>query len=112
MPILYLPGISRPHLRAVETCPRHLQPLAELQYRGVLWSHRNGKDWTPAAFLQSSDGGVGVEVAGDSATRDALQLVLVKLADEPVADLQGQAPLSASYFRNLVEPDPVRSILL
>src|ERR1035441_4576392 len=30
-PILYLPGVSRQDLRAVETCPDHLKPLAELQ---------------------------------------------------------------------------------
>lgn len=33
VPIIYLPGVSRADLRAIETCPRELQPLAELQYR-------------------------------------------------------------------------------
>src|SRR6266436_9014779 len=33
VPILYLPGVSRHELRAVDECPRDLQPLAELQYR-------------------------------------------------------------------------------
>ena len=35
VPIIYLPGVSRADLRAIETCPRELQPLAELQYRGL-----------------------------------------------------------------------------
>ncbi len=42
-PILYLPGVSRQDLRAVETCPDHLKSLAELQYWGVLWSQLNAK---------------------------------------------------------------------
>ena len=37
-PIIYLPGVSRADLRAVEECPRELQPLAELQYWGVLFT--------------------------------------------------------------------------
>lgn len=42
--VLYLPGVSRSDLRAIESCPRELQPLAELQYRGVFWTQSNGKD--------------------------------------------------------------------
>ena len=52
-PILYLPGVSRQDLRAVESCPDHLKPLAELQYSGVIWSQINAKDWTILAFLKS-----------------------------------------------------------
>ncbi len=33
-PILYLPGVSRQDLRAVESCADNLKPLAELQYQG------------------------------------------------------------------------------
>jgi hypothetical protein len=64
VPIIYLPGISRQELRAIEECPDSLQPLAELQYRGVLWTHRNGRDWTVAAFLQNADAGLDVAVRG------------------------------------------------
>ena len=35
-PIIYLPGVGRQDLRAVESCPELLRPLAELQYRGVI----------------------------------------------------------------------------
>ena len=31
IPVVYLPGVGRLDLRALETCPKHLQPLAELQ---------------------------------------------------------------------------------
>ena len=60
IPVVYLPGISRAELRAIESCPRDLQPLAELQYRGVFWSQANAKDWTPSAFLSSKNGGLGM----------------------------------------------------
>jgi hypothetical protein len=46
VPIVYLPNISRQTLRAAADCPPLLQPLVELQYRGVVWTQRNGKDWT------------------------------------------------------------------
>ena len=39
-PILYLPGISRQALRAVQECPDSLKPLVELQYRGVCWTQK------------------------------------------------------------------------
>ncbi len=38
IPIVYLPGVTRPTLRATDECPPDLRPLAELQYRGVFWS--------------------------------------------------------------------------
>src|SRR6266566_9356270 len=72
-PIIYLPGVSKQEIRAIEETPKMLQPLAELQYRGVLWTHKNGRDWTIAAFIQSADGGLGIEVGTDSATKEALQ---------------------------------------
>src|SRR5690606_6312893 len=63
--VLYLPGVSRTDLRAIESCSRALQPLAELQYRGVFWSQANSKDWTISAFLGSRNGGLGLEVSPD-----------------------------------------------
>lgn len=99
-PVVYLPGVSRQDIRAVEDCPKVLQPLAELQYRGVLWTHKNGRDWTVAGFLQSAEGGLAIDVSGNGATREALQRALVKLADETVANLRKQAPLLARPARD------------
>ncbi len=111
VPILYLPGVSRQELRAVEDCPKTLQPLAELQYRGVIWTQKNGKDWTISAFLQSHDGGLGIEVSGDQATREALLRALSKLPNELVSELDKNAPLKASFFDSLVNPNKERSLL-
>jgi len=65
-PIFYLPGVSRQDLRAVQSCPDHLKPLAELQYRGTIWSQLNSKDWTILAFMGSEQGGLGLDVAKDN----------------------------------------------
>ena len=112
VPIVYLPGVSRQELRAIEECPRALQPLAELQYRGVLWAHKNGRDWTVAGFLQNTEGGLGIPVGADSATREALLRALPVLAREPLAHLRKEAPLRAPFLDALLNPDEVRRLLL
>ena len=66
VPVLYLPGYSRQDLRAVESCPEPIKLLAELQYRGVIWSQINAKDWTILAYLKSEQGGLGLDVALDN----------------------------------------------
>ena len=108
-PIFYLPGVSRQMLRAVESCPRHLQPLAELQYRGVLWSQQNARDWTVLALLKSKEG-LSLDVAQDKVTLDALQRALLMLADTPVDELKGRR-LEAADFNHLLSPDPARDLL-
>ena len=112
VPILYLPGISRADLRAIETCPRELQPLAELQYRGVFWSQANGKDWTVNAFLSAKKGGLGLDVAQDSATQEALKRVLAAgmLLERQVEDLQGKQ-INAAWLDLLVAKNPTRDVL-
>jgi hypothetical protein len=109
-PIVYLPGVSRPELRAVESCPPALQPLAGLQYLGAFWAHPNGKDWTVAAFLQSERGGLGLDLARDADILDMLRTALPELADQEVDRLRGKQ-LSAEDFQALVLPDPVRQLL-
>lgn len=111
-PVIYMPGISRQEIRAVEDCPKPLQPLAELQYRGVLWTQKNGRDWTIPAFVQSADGGLGIAVVGNGATKEALQRALLKLADEPLAVLGKEAPLRPAFLDALLNPDEVRRLLL
>ncbi|MBI4803781.1 MAG: BREX-1 system phosphatase PglZ type B [Desulfovibrio sp.] len=110
-PILYLPGVSRQDLRAVESCPDHLKPLAELQYRGVIWSQINAKDWTILAYLKSDQGGLGLDVAQDNDAKQAMQLVLSRLLEEDVKLLKGKR-LDKDYFNTLLTGgDPVRDVL-
>ena len=109
VPILYLPGVSRQDLRAGGDCPTAVQPLIELQYRGALWHQRNGRDWSVEAFLVSEDG-VGIEMALDHRTREAMERALPLLATEPLAPLRGRR-LDADDFDRLSVSDPVRDLL-
>jgi hypothetical protein len=109
-PIFYLPGISRDNLRAAEDCPQELTALVELQYRGAIWLHVNGKEWTPYAFLVSNHGGLGLDVAKDQATLDALAGALTSLMAEPFSQLQGRR-LDSEFFNGLVAPDPTGLLL-
>lgn len=109
-PVLYLPGVSRADLRAIESCPRHLQPIAELQYRGVFWTQVNSKDWTVNAFLGSKKGGLGLDVAQDKSTQEAMLRALDALMDTPIEQLAGKH-LKAADFDHLLVADPVRDVL-
>ena len=110
-PVIYLPGVSRLDLRAVEHCPKHLQPLAELQYRGVTWSQANGKDWTVNAFLTSKTGGLALDVGQDKATQTSLKRALHPLLETQIDILRGKR-LSASDFDSLLSPDVIKDLLL
>jgi hypothetical protein len=94
--------------------PDALKPLVELQYRGTVWTQKNGKDWTVRAFLVSDDGGLGLDVAEDSLTLQAIQGALKQLALTPVARLRGDPPkrLEAEDFDRLVIGDTPRDLLL
>ena len=109
VPTLYLPGVPRQSLRAGEDCPRELQPLVELQYRGRVWHQRNGRDWTVEAFLVSEDG-LGLDVAQDTKTRDASVRALSLLAEAPIEGLRGHR-LDADDFDRLAVSDPIRDLL-
>lgn len=109
LPIVLLPGVGRQDLRAGEHCPRALQPLVELMYRGTLWLQRGGHDWTATAFLGSPQA-LGLDVARDDATRDAMLRALPEVFDTPLPQLQGRR-LEAEDFDRLLSSDVVRDVL-
>jgi hypothetical protein len=109
-PIFYLPDVSREKLGTAEDCPKELTALVELQYRGVMWLHVNGKEWTPYAFLVSKHGGLGLDVAKDQATLDALAGALPSLMAEPLSRLHGRR-LDSEFFNGLVAPDATGLLL-
>ena len=88
--VVYLPGVSRSELRAVDTCPPELAPIAELQYRSQWFSHPNNRDWTVRALLSHPERGLGLRIADDADTSEALLLALDRLLDEPVDRLAKQ----------------------
>lgn len=111
VPIVYLPGVERRDLRAIATCPDELMPLAELQYRGCWWVYNNsGRDWTVNAFLTSDNGGLGLDVAKDEKSQQAMLRVLQEILGSKREDLANRR-LEASDFNKLVSNDPIRDVL-
>jgi len=82
----------------------------ELQYRGAMWLHVNGKDWTPFAFLISKNAGLDLDVAKDQATLDALAGALPSLMTEPINALRAGVSMRSS-FNALVAPDATGQLL-
>lgn len=111
VPVIYMPGVSRQTLRAVEECPDALKPLIELQFRGTVWTQKNGKDWTVRAFLVSDDGGLGLDVAEDRSTIQSMLGALSQLAVTPASRLSGRR-LEAEDFDKLMIGDTPRDLLL
>ena len=110
-PIFYLPAVSRQELGAPDTCPDRLKPLVELQFRGVCWTQKSGRDWTVEAFLVAKDGGLGLDVARDGDTRQSMLRALAELATTPVRALTGRR-IEAEDFDRLFSSDPDRDLLV
>ncbi len=108
LPIFYLPGVGRKTLREIEDAPEALAPLLELQFRGTVWFHPNGKDWTVLAFAQSR---LGMDVARDAATLAALRQALPEFARLRKVELNGRR-WEAGDFNRLLTPDPSRDLLI
>jgi hypothetical protein len=80
----------------VEDEPIHLQP--------------NGNDWGVAAFL-ASQRGLGLDIARDRATTEALLRALPEVALTPVAQLAAGRQLQADDFDRMLAADVVRDLL-
>lgn len=110
IPVVYLPGVGRDDVRAIEECPRELAPIAELQYRGQWFAHPSGKDWTVRAVLSNRERGLGHEIAEDAATSDTLLAAFGRLLELPTRRLKSQH-IDAEFLRRLLNPDPAGSLL-
>jgi hypothetical protein len=110
VPIIYLPGVSRDTMRALDTLAPDLAPLGALQHRCQWFSHPNGKDWTVRSLLSNKERGLGLNVAGDPATGEALVASLGPLLEQPIARLEARH-IDAGFLNGLLNPDPIRSLL-
>lgn len=110
VPVLHLPGVRREDLRAIEDCPRELAPIAELQYRGQWFAHPNGKDWTVRSFLSNRERGLGLDIAEDAGTSEALLGAFGELLSLPMRRLTSQY-IDAEFLQRLLNPDPVARLL-
>jgi hypothetical protein len=111
LPVVYLPGVSRRELSDTESLREELRPLAGLLVRSAVFAQRNGNDWTPFAFFTNAGYGLGLRVAADTDTREALRRSMPRLLDEDLESLRGR-DLTSLEFAALVVDDPVRDILL
>jgi len=110
-PIIYLPGVGRKDLRAIEQCPDELRPLAELQYRGCWWAYNTaGRDWSVGSFLTNPRVGLELDVAKDKKTQAAILKILPDLLETPSESLRGKK-LEAEDFIKIVMDDPAKDIL-
>ena len=111
IPVIHLPGVGQDDLDP-NASGDDIAPLIELRYRGAVWEQRNGKDWTPTAFLSAkpSHGGLGLEVSRDGATRAAVGDALPEVFGCRVADLRA-GRLDAAAVGRLAVPDPTRVLL-
>lgn len=108
-PIVYLPGVKRSDLQAREDCPDAIRPLVELMYRGVAWIQKNGSDWTARAFLGSNQS-LGLDLAGDHATNEAIVRALPEVLTLRIDQLRGRK-LTANEFDKLLSDDHIRELL-
>jgi hypothetical protein len=108
-PVIYLPGIARSVMRTVASVPADIGPIAELQFRAQWFSHPGDHDWTVRSFL-SNPAGLGLSVADSKDAGEAMLLALDHLLDLPIDQVSRQV-LDADFFRDLVNPDPVRTVL-
>lgn len=110
-PIVYLPGVPRSELRAIDSCPPELAPIAELQYRGLEFTRPKSKqEWSIRGLLTNVERGIGLTIVPGAETGNALLLALNQLLDEPV-DRLSQQVLDADFFTELVNPDPISTLL-
>ncbi|WP_419917289.1 BREX-1 system phosphatase PglZ type B [Candidatus Poriferisodalis sp.] len=109
-PVVYLPGVSRDSLRAIESVDAELAPLSALQHRCQWIGHPNGRDWTVRAMLANKERGLGLSVAADSETATALVDSLPELAGQNWNRLESKY-IDAAFLNRLLNPDLVRSLL-
>ena len=110
IPIIYLPGISKSDLKNIQNAGLDFQPLIEYQYTGTVFTQDNGREWTILAFVQNAESGLGLKVAQDIATRDALKKALPSIFQDPDV-LSSKAIIDAEYLNNQLFPDIVSNIL-
>lgn len=90
--------------------PEEARHLYALQFLGQFWTQLNAKDWTPAALLSSADGGLGLDLAKDNGTVQALATQLASVLESPDSSFQGKR-LEAADFNTLSVTDPAGMLL-
>lgn len=110
IPVIYLPGISKNELKNVQLAGLDFQPMIEYQYTGAVFLQENGREWTIMAMLQNPVAGLGLRVAQDNATKEALKKALPTIFQDPNV-LQGTSVVDAPFLHNQLFPDIIPMLL-
>ncbi|HOY12626.1 MAG TPA: BREX-1 system phosphatase PglZ type B [Saprospiraceae bacterium] len=110
IPIIYLPGVAKSDLRNVENAVFNFQPLLEYQYTGTLFIQENGREWSILAFVENPINGLGIKVAKDNATKEALKKTLFSIFQYRDV-LSNKTFIDADYLNNQLFPDIIPTIL-
>ena len=110
IPIIYLPNVAKADLRNVENAVFNFQPLLEYQYTGTLFTQENGREWSILAFVENPINGLGIKVAKDNATKEALKKTLPSIFQDSEV-LANKTIIDADYLNNQLFPDIIPSIL-
>ena len=110
IPIIYLPGVAKSDLRNVENAVFNFQPLLEYQYTGTMFLQENGREWSILAFVENSTSGLGVKMAKDNQTREALKKALPSIFQDKEV-LANKSIIDADYLNQQLFPDIIPSIL-
>lgn len=109
-PILYLPGFSKNDIKNIAGASVHLQPLMEYQYTGTVFTQANGREWTVLALLENQQIGLGLRIAQDNVTKEALVKALPVLFQDSEIPFP-QTLVDAQFLHGLLFPNVVPSIL-
>lgn len=110
IPIIYLPSMAKSDLRDVEHAVFNFQPLLEYQYTGTLFLQENGKEWSILAFVENPINGLGIKVAKDNATKDALKKTLPAIFQDREV-FANKTNIDADYLNNQLFLDIIPAIL-
>ena len=110
IPIIYLPNVSKSDLRNVGPTGFTFRPLVEYQYTGALFTQENGREWSILTFVEDSINGLGINVAKDNATNDALKKTLPSIFQDRNV-LANRAIIDAEYLNSQLLPDIIPTIL-
>ena len=110
LPVIYLPGVSRQHFRSASGFPEIAKHLFPLQFLGRFWTQDNGKDWTLSAFLTSENGGLGLDLARDKSTEEALSEQIETLLGVEIEELRGKK-IGADDLNEMGAGDSIRLLL-
>jgi hypothetical protein len=110
VPFVYLPGVSAAMLCDAGERSRWLEPLADLRFRSVLWTCRDGAEWSVAGFFQDGQDGPGIELRDGEFTRRAMRRVLSALCNLTLDQLREDQPWRAKDFEGL-EGNSVSALL-